>query len=205
MYIPNKDEFLKGIKEYRKYEKRDSMYKVATFLVSHFWSKFADMADGLGVILLTWNQAFYRYGFLDFDKLELFLKDNFTDIEYFRKRNIFSFEINDYDKIENLFNKLLIATTRINSDKSESKKSPVSVAKSLHILCPEFFPIWDTNIAKKYGYNYSANPSRKYLEFSRDLKELASKIKDYEGYPSDRPLIKLIDEYNYSKYTKGWI
>ena len=204
MYIPNSEEFLKGIKEYRKYEKRDSMYKVATFLVSHFWGKFADMSDGLGVILLTWNQAFYRYGLLDFDKLESFLKDNFADIEYFRKRNIFSFEANDYEKIKNLFNELLIATG-INSDKSDSKTSPVSVAKSLHILCPEFFPIWDTNIAKSYGYNYLTSPSRKYLEFSRDLKELANKIKGYEGYPLDRPLIKLIDEYNYSKYTKGWI
>ncbi len=108
MYFPNKDEFLKGIKEYRKHEKRDSMYKVASFLVSHFWGKFTDMADGLGVILLTWNQAFYRYGSLDIDELELFLKDNFNDIECYRKRDIFSFNTKDYDKIKYLFNKLLV-------------------------------------------------------------------------------------------------
>ena len=204
MYIPNKDEFLKGIKEYRKYEKRDSMYKVATFLVSHFWGKFTDMSDGLGVILLTWNQAFYRYGPLDFDKLELFLKDNFSDIESFRKRDIFSYNINDKDKIKKLFYKLLTATS-ININGSEPKTSPVSVAKCLHILCSEFFPLWDTEIAKRYGYNYSVNPAAKYLDFSNDLKQLAIEVRKYKGYPLDRSIIKLIDEYNYSKYTKRWI
>lgn len=62
MNIPNREEFLKGCEEFEKHEKRDAMYKVATFLVFHFWGKPSDMADGLGVLLLTWNQAFYRYG-----------------------------------------------------------------------------------------------------------------------------------------------
>jgi len=68
--IPNCKEFCKGVEEYEKHEKRDVMYKVATFLVSYFWGKPSDMADGLGVLLLTWNQSFYRYGSFDFNKLE---------------------------------------------------------------------------------------------------------------------------------------
>lgn len=39
MNIPTKEEFLKGIAEFEKYEKRDAMYKVAKFLVSNFWGK----------------------------------------------------------------------------------------------------------------------------------------------------------------------
>ena len=69
-YIPSREEFINGYKKFEEYEKRDAMYKVATFLVSHFWGKPAEMADGLGVLLLTWNQAFYRYGIFDFDRLE---------------------------------------------------------------------------------------------------------------------------------------
>lgn len=61
---PTEEEFLNGIIEFEKQEKRDAMYKVATFLVSHFWGNPSDMADGLGVLLLTWNQAFYRYGMI---------------------------------------------------------------------------------------------------------------------------------------------
>jgi len=36
MNIPNREEFLKGCEEFEKHEKRDAMYKVATFLISHF-------------------------------------------------------------------------------------------------------------------------------------------------------------------------
>ncbi len=204
MYIPAEEEFIKGIKEYRKYEKRDSMYKVATFLISHFWGRFEDMADGLGVILLTWNQAFYRYGPLDFDRLEDCLKSNFSDIQFFRDRDIFSYNSNDNNRIKNMFYRFLDATSiKINS--SKSKTSPVSVAKSLHILCPNFFSIWDSGIAKSYGYNYSDNPGTRYLDFSSDLKEFAIEINKYKKIPKDRSIIKLIDEYNYSKYTKSWI
>ena len=70
IHVPDCSGFQKGCDEYERREKRDSMYKVATFLVSHFWGKPNDVADGLGVLLLTWNQAFYRYGIFDFDKLE---------------------------------------------------------------------------------------------------------------------------------------
>jgi len=66
------------------------MYKVATFLVSHYWGKPSDMADGLGVLLLTWNQAFYRYGIFDFDKLEKCITDNLRKIESFRGKDIFT-------------------------------------------------------------------------------------------------------------------
>ncbi len=38
------------------------MCKTATFLVNEFCAHPADIADSLGVLLLIWNQAFYRYG-----------------------------------------------------------------------------------------------------------------------------------------------
>jgi|DewCreStandDraft_4_1066084.scaffolds.fasta_scaffold13488_5 cell fate (sporulation/competence/biofilm development) regulator YmcA (YheA/YmcA/DUF963 family) len=43
--------FLKVAVNFKKNEKRDAMYKVATFLVSKFWGKYSDIADGLGVLL----------------------------------------------------------------------------------------------------------------------------------------------------------
>src|SRR3989337_1068319 len=90
MNIPNREEFLKGCEEFQKHEKRDAMYKVATFLVLHFWGRPSDMADGLGVLLLTWNQAFYRYGILDFSALENCIARNQQALDTFRNRNILS-------------------------------------------------------------------------------------------------------------------
>jgi len=109
MNIPNREEFFKGCEEFEKYEKRDAMYKVATFLVSHFWRKPADMANGLGVLLLTWNQAFYRYGIFDFDKLEECIIDNLQKIESFRNRDILSLSNSDEKDIKDLFAKFLEA------------------------------------------------------------------------------------------------
>ena len=73
---PTLREFQNGCLAFRKREKRDAMYRVAMFLVERNWGKAADMADGLGVLLLTWNQAFYRYGPLDFERLEKCLADH---------------------------------------------------------------------------------------------------------------------------------
>jgi len=203
MNIPNREEFIKGCEEFEKHEKRDAMYKVATFLVSHFWGKPSDTADGLGVLLLTWNQAFYRYGIFDFDKLERCIADNFQKIENFRNRDISTLSSSDEDDIRHLFNQFLEAL-QIDSGKMQGRKSPVAVTKALHLLAPNFFPLWDDKIARAYGCYYNQNPDEKYISFCKITKSIADKVKDYI-VRSDKTLTKLIDEYNYSKYTQGWI
>ena len=203
MNIPNHEEFFKGCEEFEKHEKRDAMYKVATFLVSHFWGKPSNMADGLGVLLLTWNQAFYRYGIFDFDKLEKSITDNLQKIESFRNRSILSLSISDEDNIKDLF-AIFLEALQIYEGKIRGRKSPVPVAKTLHLLAPNFFPLWDDKIARAYGCYYNENPAEKYVSFCKITKTIADKIKNYINR-SDKTLVKLIDEYNYSKYTQGWI
>jgi hypothetical protein len=203
MNIPGREEFLKGCEEFEKHETRDAMYKVATFLVSHFWGKPADMADGLGVLLLTWNQAFYRYGIFDFNKLERCIADNFQRIENFRGRDISTLSSSDEGDIRLLFNQFL-ESLQIDSGKMQGRRSPVAVAKALHLLAPNFFPLWDYKIAQAYGCYYDKNPGEKYVSFCKITKSVADKVKNYI-IRSDKTLIKLIDEYNYSKYTQRWI
>jgi hypothetical protein len=89
--IPTLGEFRQGYLAFRGKERRDAMYKTATFLVRHFWGKFAEIADGLGVLLLTWNNAHYRYGSFDFQLLEKTLADNQQLLASFRNRHIFSY------------------------------------------------------------------------------------------------------------------
>jgi hypothetical protein len=280
--IPNREEFCKGCEEFERHEKRDAMYKVATFLVSHFWGQPTDMADGLGVLLLTWNQAFYRYGIFDFDTLEKCITANLREIESFRSKDIADLSNSDEKNIKDSFNNFLEALqidaisfseknrgkygekslervlkkldiefqeknlwTLFNSIKNSKighavefiegskknsiqiqisklgfeekkslysldkrvkviKRSPVSVSKALHLLAPMFFPLWDDKIARAYGCYYNVNPAKKYISFCKTTKYVADKVKGYI-VRSDRTLLKLVDEYNYSKYTKGWI
>jgi len=199
-----REEFLEGVKEFEKHERRDAMYRVATFLLSHFWSKPSDMADALGVLLLTWNQAFYRYGSFDFDKLERCIADNTQKLNEFRNRDISSLSRNDNDDdIKDLFDKFLTALA-IDSGKKKGERSPVAASKALHLLAPNFFPLWDYKIARAYKCPYSHKPAQSYVTFCKTTKEVADTVRRYAPR-SDKTLLKLIDEYNYSKYTKGWI
>ncbi len=193
----------KGYLAFQKKERRDAMYQTATFLVENFWSKPSKVADGLGVLLLVWNAAHYRYGSFDFDALEKCIADNQEALNEYRKRNILSYTPKDDAPIGLLFEEFLKALT-ICEGKSKGKKTPVGVAKALHLLAPSFFPLWDKKIAKGYGCDYSAYPLRKYLKFFKMTKDIAEKLHEIVDVPG-RTLLKLIDEYNYALYTKKWI
>ncbi len=219
--------FVEGVEAYRRYEGRDAMYRIALFLVEKFWGHPGELADSLGVLLLTWNQAFYRYGTLDLDKLEQFLRTSSKILNEFRKADILgSSHLENPQgegRIKEIFEELL-DVLGIKTKNGEKKKSPVSVAKTLHLIAPNLFPLWDERISKKYNCWYYKDPSNAYLKFMKKMKVLSEKI-DQEGYIEvlidrigrdhltwriedrefHKSILKLLDEYNYARYTKKWI
>lgn len=197
-------EFKGGYEAFQAREPRDAMYKTATFLVAHFRGQPRDMADGMGVLLLTWNQAFYRYGSFDFALLEEALRANMAVIEGLRPRDIQSLVEADEPSIKRLFLAFLDAL-RIKEGKKKDCKSPVAVAKALHLLAPSFLPIWDDRIARAYACHYNPHPDRKYLAFAYEMKALAQQLQEYVPPDCGRTFLKLIDEFNYAKHTKNWI
>ncbi len=197
-------EFERGYRAFQAREPRDAMYKTATFLVEHFWGKPRDMADGMGILLLTWNQAFYRYGSFDFRLLEEALGANMPVIEGLRPRTIESLAQADEPAIEQLFMTFLDAL-RIKEGKKDGCKSPVAVAKALHLLAPGFLPLWDDKIARAYDCYYSTQPAKKYIAFAYHMQSLGRALQGQVPVGCGRTFLKLIDECNYAKYTKGWI
>lgn len=188
----------RGAAEFEKREGRDSMYRVATFLLEQWWGKFPEMADALTVLLLTWNQAYYRYGRFELKSLESCLVRHWPAIEAYRARQITSFCADDYKGVKTLFNDMLHALA------NSKGVSPVSVAKALHLLAPSFFPIWDMTIAKVYGCNYSRNPCQAYIAFCEKNKEIVQSFESVADRAT-KTLLKRIDEYNYVRFSKGWI
>ncbi|MCL4559002.1 MAG: hypothetical protein M1281_00090 [Chloroflexi bacterium] len=183
------------------------MYKVATFLIDHFWGDPCEMANSLGVLLLTWNQAFYRYGPFDFDKLEQCIAQNIDSLNRYRQRDILTFTIDDDRLVRDLFKQFLNAL-RICEGKSKGQKTPVGTAKAMHLLAPSFFPIWDDLISNAYNCPFSGVdfPEDRYIQFIRKMKQVVREIQGFSNtFQNNRTLLKLIDEYNYAKYTKGWI
>jgi hypothetical protein len=143
----NVSELKKGYTAFQARESRDSMYKTATFLVKTFWGQPKEMADGLGVLLLTWNNAFYRYGAFDFDALEKCISENQHILDKYRNRNILDYTSSDNDSINDLYSKFLNAL-QIADGKSAGRKSPVAAAKALHLLAPGFFRCGMTKLPK---------------------------------------------------------
>ena len=180
------------------------MYRVATFLLREWWGDYPQMADALSVLLLTWNWAFYRYGMFDQGRLEKCLEHNWATIEAFHSRQIASFNGQDHASLRDLFLGLLKAL-EISKSKKKGCKSPVAVAKALHLLAPGFLPPWDNAIAKAYGCGYGADPDRAYLRFCEIIREVAVGLKTAGRPSAGKTLLKKIDEFNYTKYTKGWI
>lgn len=192
-------ELIAGYKAFQEHERRDAMYKTATFLVTHYWESAKEMADGLGVLLLTWNQAFYRYGLLDFFVLENCISQNQQMLNSFRNRNILSYKPEDNEAINNLYSQFLMAL-QIAEGRMKGRKSPVAVAKALHLLAPAFFPLWDDKIAREYDCRYQ------YISFIQKMKGLVEILTpEIDLQNSEKTLLKLIDEYNYARFTKGWI
>lgn len=179
------------------------MYKTATFLVEHFWGKAPEVAEGLGVLLLVWNAAFYRHGPFDFDAREKCLARNQSLLDGYRHRDILSYVPKDDARIKPLFQEFIDAL-RICDGSCKGRGSPVSAAKALHLLAPAYFPLWDEKIAKGYNCYYNADAPGQYIAFLRITKCIAESVTVRVSMPG-KTLVKLIDEYNYARYTKGWV
>lgn len=178
------------------------MYRVATFLLREWWGQHDKMTDALTVLLLTWNGAFYRYGLFSANKLEACLKEQWNAIEAFHHRDIIDFTAADENLVRDLFSAMLKALA-IADGKSRGRQTPVGVAKTLHLLAPAFFPLWDQAIAEAYDCRYGDDPTSAYLEFCRKILSIARKLGKVPA--PDRTLLKCIDEYNYARYTQGWV
>lgn len=192
-----------GCLAFQRWERRDAMYKVATFLVEHFWGKPTQVAEGLGVLLLVWNHAFYRNGPFDFDALEKCIQANQTKLDGFRSRDVLSYSPTDDLEVKRLFEQFLEAL-RICDGKCKGRGSPVGVAKALHLLAPAFFPLWDEKIARAYRCYYNLDPAGQHIAFLRMTRETAQALAPHVRLQG-KTLLKLIDEYNYAKHTKQWI
>lgn len=203
--LPTPRAIARGSKAFREHLPREAMYKTATFLVDHHWGNAREMADGLGVLLLTWNHAFYRYGQFDFARLERCIKRNLAQLESFRSRNILDFAETDVPLVRRLFEEFSAALA-IRSGVKEGTKSPVATAKALHLLARNFLPIWDDKIARGYGCHYARDPIGSYLKFLRFTQTIAARLpKKWQSGARGCSAIKVIDEYNFSRFTKGWV
>ena len=131
-YIPDCEEFRRGYEVFDERETRGSIYFEAIRLITENWGDSVGMAEGIQRIIRGWNRFYANF---DFDELVNCLDRNITILSHFRNRNIGTLSDDDSETIRNLFNQFLDALKRV----SDNVKSPVSVAKALNPVAPNFF------------------------------------------------------------------
>ena len=207
------DDLLRGCHAFAEHESRDAMYKIARELVDERWGDTAATADALGVLLLTWNQAAYRYGRFDFARLQAFLEKNASDLAEFRTMRLEDVQMHDASRVRRLFDALLDSLAT-----ATGARSPVGAGKALHLLAPRMFPLWDNKIARVYGCRLYGAPgsAQKYVRFTQKIKEILESLAEQRSLNElveelnaqarfQKPILKYVDEYNYARYTYGWI
>lgn len=101
---------------------------------------------------------------------------------------------------------------------------PTSASKILHGINPQLFMMWDDEETIRSGYGYYKGNSTDYLDFLTDCQKILRKVvESYQkklnydidvavkelgklAYPKlkvKKPLAKLLDEYNFMKFTKN--
>lgn len=179
-------------------EPRDLFYRAATELVDLALQGATSLtvAEALAVLLQTWNKAYYRYHKFNnahFASIEELLSRYHHVLARYRGQAIEDMQSGERTNIGRLF------------EAFEDILGPVGAAKALHLLAPKHFPLWDRAIAKAYNLpiGQAGSNGDRYWRFmliaQRQWRELKRQDPSYEN-----PL-KLIDEYNYCKYTKGWL
>lgn len=195
--IPSIQDLKEAHNIFIKREPRALFYKVARELVDLALSKKTSISisEALGVLLQTWNKAFYRYTLFDEDHLrdiENLLNANNEKLMEYRERNLNDLSDDEEPIIKEIF------------ESFEKVTGPVGAAKALHLLAPEFFPLWDRTIAKAYNIPLRGKGTNKdqYFKFMKITKQQCNRInaKDLE-----HNTLKLLDEFNYCKFTKKWI
>lgn len=179
-------------------EPRDLFYRAAIHLVDEAWNNQGalTLAEAVSVLLQTWNRSFYQYRRFTnehFADIERLLQTQGATFQPYRAREISSLQDNEEETIVKLFQSF------------ESVLGPVGAAKTLHLLAPKFFPIWDRTIAVAYGFCLSQTGTNgsKYFAFAKCQKQQAENLAG--NLPNGLTAIKAIDEYNYCRFSRGWI
>jgi hypothetical protein len=198
-YAPGPDELAAARQAFEANEPRDLFYLAATELVDlavrHRTS--LTLVEAIAVLLQTWNSGYYQYHgkfdaqhFADIDHVVSHYYERLMDL---RPRTIESFSRQDEDTVREVFDSL------------ERVLGPVGAAKCLHLLAPRFFPLWDRAIAAAYGLalKKKGENADRYVRFMQTAQR---QCREVEGrLPAGCNPLKSLDEYNYCRFTKGWI
>jgi len=224
-------ELLQGCAGYIEEEKRDVIYKIALRLISEAKWMPEELTEAIGILLLTWNSSFYtRYGSFDFDKLEDFISRNVEALKSYCGRDILSYSHMDDSPVQRLFAELMetlksvrrVARTPVGTAKALHLLAPRffsfwddKIAEKYGVYwgqqsekAPQSFIEFQNKIVQVANGVLRSYQLENNTTTETALKNLCEKLYPHVASavystkpPVSKSLVKMIDEYNYAKYT----
>ena len=197
-HAPSVDELARARELFEQNEPRDLFYRVATELVRLVLENPSQvrlsMTEALAVLLQTWNKVYYRFHKFDaahFKELETTLHAQEPAALTFRSRKLETFKESDFPVVLRLYTAF------------ERVLHPVGAVKTLHLLAPGFFPLWDDKIAAAYRCRITPKVSNAecYVQFMGKVREECMRLRD--TIPQEVNVVKAIDEFNYCCHAKN--
>ena len=191
--FPSETDFKAAIAAYRACETRGPVYFHALRHIADGWGNAVEMATGIGLLLKSWHNAFYRFGPYDATRLATCIEENMAMLGTLYERAIDSFALDDEPHVRSLFSAF---TAALRGGKKGKQESTVATAKAMHLLAPGFLPLWDNPIAG--AYDQFPMWAHNYVSFCWQMKEMASAVQGYVANPDDCTILKRVDEFNYA-------
>ena len=194
LHHPSRAELLHANAIFHKREHRAVDYQVATRLLKDALSGDYGLSPAVPAALLlhSWNFAYYQDGRVfdvdHYEKLHNQLAKHHQSLDAFRKRDLTSWTGSDE-----------VTTLAIVGDLSEAV-GRVGAVKVMHLWAPEFFPLWDNPIANAYGFDLR-QPGQQYCRFIDCVRLQLPLLEPPAGVSA----LKSLDEFNYCRFSKGWM
>lgn len=180
---------------FERAEPRNLFYRLATMVMDlgEVPGAAFSRAEGLAVLLQTWNEGYYRrlrhqFDAAHFAAIERLLSEFEPELAVCRGRSIETLEAANETTSRQLFHTF------------EGVLGQTGAAKALHLLAPRFFPLWDAAIAvQAYGLY-----RRDDIDYWQLMRSTHRQVVGFGGEAAlGRNALKAIDEYNYCRYTLG--
>jgi hypothetical protein len=194
LHQPTRAELLQANAIFRERETRAVDYEVAARLLDQALTSSYGLSPTVPAALLlhSWNFAYYQDGrvfdLAHYKDLDDQLRKHRQSLDAYRNRDLTSWMKSDAAKVMALVGDLAGAVGR------------VGAVKVMHLWAPRFFPLWDNPIANAYGFDLS-DPGRQYCRFVDCVRLQLPKLEPPQGVSA----LKSLDEFNYCRFSKGWM
>jgi len=165
-------------------EVRDKVYDWSLELVNE-----GKILQGIFLMLATWNFAYFRYHMKDFKlkKFERTLEN--CSFNYFKKLK--------FEKVDFNEKQIQDKTMKIYRDLSNFKGIRyVGATKIMHLMCPEFFVMWDKSIREHYKFKTSPEG---YIDFLEKMQRMYLS-NEFKKLDKTVTIPRAIDLYNITHY-----